>query len=93
VVQWRIQDFRKGGGYRAKIATASHERSLQDVTVIALYYTLFGSVGQLFALVLLEEVEAPGCIYTIRTTCWVMHNACACGSPVIGWSTHVRACT
>jgi len=35
----------------------------------------------------------PVCIYTIRTTCWVMHNACACGSPVVGWSTHARACT
>jgi len=35
----------------------------------------------------------PGCIYTIRTTSWVMHNACACGSLVIGWSTHARACT
>jgi len=43
--------------------------------------------------VAIDDETVLGGIYTIRTTCWVMHNECACGSPVIGWSTHARACT
>jgi len=38
---------------------------------------------------LLEVHLVPVGIYTIRTTCWVMHNACACGSPVI-WLVRLR---
>jgi len=43
--------------------------------------------------VAIDDERDTGGIYTIRTTCWIMHNACACGRPVIGWSTHARACT
>jgi len=35
-----------------------------------------------------DSCRCPGCIYTIRTTSWVMHNACACHGYVTGITNH-----
>ena len=40
-----------------------------------------------------NDTRYSGCLFIKYTPSYFMDNACACGSPVIGWSTHARACT